>query len=195
MNDKNIDNAENPRSMEVEINDASLTIAKNISAARTALNMSQDDLAVASGVSRATLIQIEGGQSDPLLSTVVKLAWALHVSPMFLLLREQEFHAIASVANSQTFQNVQKNINEEQINAMNRLLQSGMTRNRNKAAKMGGEVVRAAFLAPLALIPGAMGVVALAAIGSILIPGIGTALGAALGTPRVSSKDENEIKK
>jgi len=55
----------------------SILIAKRLAFARHFLEINQEMLAARSGVSRATLIQVEQGTADPLLSTVTALAEAL----------------------------------------------------------------------------------------------------------------------
>ncbi len=149
------------------------TVAKNVAAARTAQGMSQDDLATASAISRATVIQIESGESDPRLSTLVKVAIALQVSSMFLLLGRAELEAIAKTVEGDTVEALTQTLSEDSTNTMNRLLQSGFTRNRVRAVKIGASAVEAAGFTT--------GAITGAAIGSILVPGLGTAIGGALG--------------
>lgn len=150
------------------------TVAKNVAASRAAQGMSQDDLATAAEVSRATIIQIESGESDSMLSTLVKVATALEVSPMFLLLGKAELDALADVVRGNMVQRLSQAVGEESAETMRRLLQSGLTRNRNRAVKMGASAVATAGLAA--------GAITGAAIGSILLPGLGTAIGGALGS-------------
>lgn len=73
----------------VERETLSTTLAKNVMLARKAQSgMTQEELARASGVSRATIAQLEGGDesNDPRLSTIVSLARALDTSPFLLLM-------------------------------------------------------------------------------------------------------------
>lgn len=159
--------------MSIRSVEVSLIVAKNISAARNALNISQDDLAERALISRATLIQIESGRADPLLSTIVKLASALEISPTILLMGKNEIEAIAQVSKSNECRTTLAELDEEKVQEMERLVESGMDRNRNKAAKMGGEMSGA--------ISSAAGAIPGAAIGTILLPGLGTVIGATLG--------------
>ena len=149
-------------------------LARNLAAARTALEISQDTLAARASVSRATVIQIEGGEGDPRLSTLVSLADALGVSPMFLLLGEEDLEALSDLRNAEGLPMVADELSEEDIETMRRLLHSGISRNRNKAIKMGTAAASAKGGASASTLAGA-------AIGSIILPGIGTAVGAVLG--------------
>ena len=167
------------------------TVSRNLSAARVGMKLSQDQLAEAAGVSRATIVQLEGGTGDPRLSTITAIAGALNVTPMFLLLSSNDLQAIANVAESTEAKQVQENISEESLEDMRRLLRSGLTKNRNKAIAIGtaATIVSGGILK----IPG--NVTAAAAIGSVLLPGIGTVIGAALGmllSRDNSKKNENK---
>src|SRR5690554_673706 len=59
--------------------DPSLAVATNLRRLREQRRLSLEKLANASGVSRAMLCQIELGQSAPTISTLWKIARALHV--------------------------------------------------------------------------------------------------------------------
>lgn len=152
------------------------TLALNLSAARGALGMSQEQLANAARVSRATVNQLEGGSSangDPRLSTVVSLAAALGISPVFLLLGRDELGAIAEAAKSADVKGVHARLTAEELETMGRLLRSGVPKNRAKAVEMGATAAASAGMTA--------GAIATAAIGTAQIPGIGTALGAVMG--------------
>ena len=161
-----------------------MNLARNLVAARTALEISQDSLATSASVSRATVIQIEGGEGDPRLSTLVSLADALGVSPMFLLLGREDLEALSDLRNAKELTVVSNELSEEDIEMMRRLLRSGISRNRNKAIKMG----TAAALATGA----AASTLSAAAIGSIIFPGIGTAIGAFLGGIIASKRKDRQ---
>ncbi len=154
----------------LDVDQVRMNLARNLVAARTALDISQDTLATNASVSRATVIQIEGSEGDPKLSTLVSLANALGVSPMFLLLGREDFEALSDLRNAEELPVV---FSEQDIEMMRRLLQSGISRNRNKAIKMGTDAALATGAAA--------GTLSAVAIGSILLPGIGTAIGAVLG--------------
>ena len=165
------------------VEDVQNTLARNLFAARGALNMSQEDLAGAAGVSRATINQLEQGSSakgDPRLSTVVRLAAALELSPVFLLLGRDELHAITEVPKSREVNEVRSRLSAEKLETMRWLLSSDVPKNRAKAVQMGAEAARTSGISE--------GVIAAAAIGTALWPGMGTAIGAALVTTWLAKK-------
>ena len=158
----------------LDVDQVRMNLARNLVAARTALEVSQDVLATKASVSRATVIQIEGSEGDPRLSTLVSLADALGVSPMFLLLGREDLEALSTLLrNTEELPIVLDELSEQDIEMMRRLLHSGISRNRNKAIKMGTAAALATGVAASTL--------SAVAIGSILLPGIGTAIGAVLG--------------
>jgi transcriptional regulator with XRE-family HTH domain len=163
------------------------TLARNLSVARSALGMSQDQLAEAAGVSRATIIQIEAAEGDPRLSTISGVSVALGVSPVFLLLGLDELDAIVNLPESSGAERIKENLSSDELETMRRLLRSGIAKNRTKAVAMGASAATAAGLA---------GALAGAAIGTSLLPGIGTAIGAALSAwvthKRASEKKDEE---
>lgn len=154
---------------------AKATLAKNLILARTAKEMTQDAVAEASGLSRATIAQIESGDSDPHLSTIIDLARALETSPLLLLLHEQELTALINVAREAQSELLQNRVSNKDVEMMRRLIQTGMMKNRLRAAKIGIGAMQAAGLAAGTTAIGA-------AIGSSLLPGIGTVIGALLGS-------------
>lgn len=151
------------------------TLAKNISLARAANGMTQMDLADASTVSRATIAQLEGGDGDPRLSTIVDIATALGTSPMLLIMGEDELRAIATVPRNANL------LSDVAIDQMRRMVASGLQKQRLQAGRLGADAARAAGLSAVG-----------AAIGSVLMPGIGTAVGAALGAFLLARHAERE---
>lgn len=123
--------------LSLPIDDVRDMLARNLSAARSALGISQDQLATAGGVSRATINQLEGAEGDPRLSTLVALAAALGVSPVFLLLGRDDLDAIAKAPGSKEAKEVQAHLTPEELDTMRRLLRSGVAKNRTKAVAMG----------------------------------------------------------
>lgn len=170
-------------SLSLSVERASDALARNLVAARSALGLSQDQLAHAAGVSRATVNQLEGGASakgDPRLSTISSVAAALGISPLFLFLDREELDAIAEIPKSQEAKDVSSHLNAEQLERMRRLLRSGVAKNRSEAIAMG---TTAATLAGMSAGP-----LAAAAIGTAISPGVGTAVSAALAAAWLSKK-------
>ena len=62
-----------------------LRFAQNVRTARREKGMSQENLAVASGLHRTEISLLERGERQPRLTTIVKLARALEVVPAQLL--------------------------------------------------------------------------------------------------------------
>lgn len=176
--------------LSLQVEDTQDTLARNLSAARGALRMSQDQLAAAAGVSRATVNQLEGGASakgDPRLSTLVNLAGALGISPVLLLLGRDELDAIADAPKSKEAKDVRSHLTSEELETMRRLLRSGVAKNRTKAVEMGATAAATAGVTA--------GAIAAAAIGTALLPGIGTAIGAALAASWLARKKLEDEKK
>ncbi|MHB1938527.1 MAG: helix-turn-helix domain-containing protein [Acidobacteriaceae bacterium] len=138
------------------------TIATNLVLARSVNAMTQDALAEQSGLSRATIAQIESGQGDPRLSTLTDIATALGVSPVLLLIGPQELSALADIP--KVLPGTLFDTDQPAIDKIRRLVQSGLLRNRLKAAKIG---VKAAVSAGFTTPGGLLG----AALGSALMPG------------------------
>lgn len=170
----------------LDLDQVRINLALNLVAARTALDISQDTLATHASVSRATVIQIEGGEGDPRLSTLVSLADALGVSPMFLLLGREDLEALSDLRNAKGLHVVSDKLSEEDIETMLRLIRSGISRNRNKAIKMGTAAVGAVTAGATT------SAIATAGIGSILLPGIGTVIGAILGGIWASKRGDQQ---
>lgn len=176
--------------LSLPIEDVQDTLARNLSAARGALGMSQDQLAAAAGISRATVNQLEGGASakgDPRLSTLVGLAAALGISPVFLLLGRDDLDAIADAPKSREAKEVGSHLTSEELGTIKRLLRSGVAKNRTKAVAMGATAAATAGVTA--------GAIAAAAIGTALLPGIGTALGAAITAGWLAKKKLDGKKK
>jgi DNA-binding XRE family transcriptional regulator len=148
--------------------------------------MSQEQLAIAAGVSRATINQLEGAEGDPRLSTLAALAAALDVSPVFLLLGRDELNAIAKAPSSKEAKDVQNHLMPGDLETMRRLLRSGVAKNRTKAVAMGSAAASAAGVDSRTL--------AAAAIGTALLPGIGTAIGVALAAAWLTRKMDKDAK-
>ena len=99
-------------------------------AARFAAGLTQEQLAQAAGVSRATINQLEGGEGDPSLSTLVLLSGPLEVSPMLLLMGGRtELMEIAEAEKATA------KVPMEEVALLNRLLRSGITKQRKRAVE------------------------------------------------------------
>lgn len=168
-----------------------VTLAKNVEIARKTRGWTQQTLAEKAGTSRATIAQIESGDADPLLSTVTNIATALQISPLLILMNEQEIQAL-SVRD-------QIEIPKSDIEKMQKLLDSGLKKPRHKAAKIGIESLSGLKAIESSLTPSGLGVIGEGgvagfamrssivvligtAIGSILTPGHGSIIGGLLGS-------------
>jgi transcriptional regulator with XRE-family HTH domain len=156
------------------------TLAKNLVVARAIGGMTQHELANASYVSRATIAQLETGSSDPRLSTIVELAKALHLSPIFLLLGAPEIRALAELPDQ--LPSVANLISPENLYRMKELVESGLLKDRLRAARLGAAVARSHGETGIAPIT--------AALFSAFLPGAGTSVGTVLGRLLKSSADK-----
>lgn len=143
-------------------------LSQNVVAARTAVHMTQQELADAAGISRATIAEIERGSADPRLSTVVAMADALGTSPMMLLLEKEALEVAQQVGGKA--EALAKHLSKESVEKMQEWLRTDGSRGFQQAAKEG---VRALGVGGKAAVG--------AAIGSTLLPGLGTIVGATLG--------------
>jgi transcriptional regulator with XRE-family HTH domain len=148
-------------------------LAKNLVAARVIAGMTQHDLAVAAGVSRATIAQLETGFSDPRLSTVVDIARALGVAPIVLLSGTEEVEALASLATEPS--DSLTPIPPADLARMRDYVESGMLKDRIRAARVGAAVAQGDGNDTPA------SVAVTAGLFSATLPGRGTLVGARLG--------------
>jgi len=146
-------------------------LAKNLLIARHTANMTQQQLADTSGISRATVAQIETGYSDPRLSTIVDLAAALGMPAILLLVGLAEVQALAKLAESAVSQ--VPLTDSRDIARMRNYVETGMLKDRLRAALIGAHAAGTVFSSPLASIS--------AAIFSAFVPGAGTEIGGLLG--------------
>src|SRR5689334_12380553 len=113
----------------------SYLLGRSLVAARTANHMTQLELAQASGVSRATIAEIESGKGDPRLSNIVVLARALRTSPMMLLLERGAL--TREVAGQLQVRTEALNVPQESIEKMNGFLNSNSRSGPQHAAREG----------------------------------------------------------
>jgi transcriptional regulator with XRE-family HTH domain len=149
---------------------ADSVLAKNLVTARVAAGVTQHELAEASGISRATIAQIETGYSDPRLSTIVELAKALELPAIFLLIGLPEVRALAQVLNRA--ERDRPSIDPRDVARMRQYIGTGMLKDRLRAALIGATAAKSFSKSEQARVS--------AAIFSALLPGIGTEIGALL---------------
>ena len=144
-------------------------IAQNLLIARTVLDWTQQQLANASGVSRATIAQLEAGLGDPRISTLELLANAMHVTAVFLLLDQGAFRALVEVKTDDAY--LATLSRRRPLEALDHAINSGRYHGRMDAARLGVDAAHEAGLTGNAHSVGA-------GIGSARFASKGTFLGA-----------------
>jgi DNA-binding XRE family transcriptional regulator len=156
-------------------------LAKNLVTARMVAGMTQQGLANAADISRATIAQLETGCSDPRISTIVDLASALGISPVLLLIGMLEARALTDLP--QEFQLHSVEVPARELLRMERYLQTGMLKDRFRAGQIGAAVAGQSLgLDGRTDADDASPVLIAASIFSAMLPGDGTAVGIRLGT-------------
>jgi transcriptional regulator with XRE-family HTH domain len=150
---------------------ADAILARNLVTARVAAGITQQELAEAAGISRATIAQIETGYSDPRLSTIVELARALELPAILLLIGSPEVHALAQFPDRA--ERDRPVIDPRDVARMKQYVATGMLKDRVRAAVIGAAAVESFAETELAKVS--------AAIFSAFLPGKGTEIGALLG--------------
>ncbi len=169
-------------------------LAKNLVVARLVAGLTQQDLAAAADVSRATIAQLETGYSDPRLSTIVDLAHAMNIPPMLLLVGVAEAKAIVDLPQhlKDNALHVPSNLRAQ----MRTQIDSGMLKDRLRAARLGASIVHEANLKQEPIESNGSSVSLaeiLAALLSAIIPGEGTVIGAALGSLLESTEQGSAV--
>jgi len=160
-----------PRLIAPRRESADALLAKNLVTARLAQGVTQHELAHDSGISRATIAQIETGSSDPRLSTIVDLARALGLPTIFLLIGHAEVAALAEILNQTEID--RPSVEPRHVGRMAHYVSTGMLKDRVRAALIGAKSVESFSQNELTRVT--------AAIFSAFLPGAGTEIGAILG--------------
>jgi len=149
-----------------------VVLGRNLVIARDLAGVTQHELATQSGVSRATIAQIESGDADPRLSTIADIAEALGLANVVLLASRREIQAMAQVCQQLTTHPVA--VSEQDQARMAEFAGSALDRDWRRAARIGAAISRTAGCVS----PGAS---TTAGLFSVAVPGRGTAVGAVLG--------------
>jgi transcriptional regulator with XRE-family HTH domain len=149
-------------------------LAKNILLGRTAAGVTQDWLAEASGVSRATIAQLESAATDCRLTTLTDIARALGVSPILMLLQHTEISSLATWIAPTALDKLVRSLAPGELEQMNALRASGLQKSLMRVAQIAVEAVRHVGFDSRAAAIGA-------SIGSGILPGLGTAVGTLVG--------------
>jgi len=157
--------------LEARRESADAVLAMNLLVARTVMGITQQQLAEISGISRATIAQIETGNSDPRLSTIVELGRAVGLPAIFLLIGLPEIQTLDEVARRSDAG--QPAIAPQDVARMRRHVATGMLKDRVRAAIAGAKAVESNGAGDLSRV--------VAAIFSTFLPGVGTQIGALIG--------------
>lgn len=165
---------------------SSSSLARNLSAARAASGLTQDQLATLAEVSRATIVQLESADADPQLSTVTKLAQALGISPSLLLLDRADVEAIEEFR-----AHPGGDLNPSDLDRIEGLIRMQVDKKTKQAASLGAAAVTSTGIAGMTA--GAIaGAKAGAAIGTVLFPGLGTIMGGIIGASIAKTLKDQE---
>ena len=152
---------------------AAYLLGTNLAFAREAAGITQAELADRAKTSRATIAQIESGDGDPRLSTLVAIAEALFVSPCVLLLGRIDISAFVELARSRGDWATSTG-DDKDIEMLDELSSSPVVAKRRRAARMARDLASKRGFDGIGAAVGA-------AIGTVIWPGVGTLVGASLG--------------
>ena len=150
---------------------AQTILAKNLVIARIAAGLTQQELASAADIARATIAQVEAGNGDPRLSTLKALATGVGLPPAFLLFGREELRALIALSAPESHD--RRRAEQTDIARMRSLLSSGLLKDRLRAGRLAANTARRAGASP--------GAVVCAAVLSAIEPGDGTVIGMLLG--------------
>jgi len=147
-------------------------LGANLAFAREAAGITQADLAAKARTSRATIALIESGGGDPRLSTLVAIAEALSVSVYVLLLGKSEVNKLVELVDRVgDLADARRKDKDHEL--LQELSSSQLMAERRRAARMSTDLAtNLGFVGK--------GVAVGAAIGTMILPGLGTAIGAFL---------------
>ena len=167
----------------------SSALGANLVRARDAAGLTQADLAEKAGTSRATIAQIESGQGDPRLSTLGIIADALGVGPFVLLLGKQDIAKLVALLAQEPKELTPAVPDRDDIALLQELATSHVAADRRRAVRMSSSIASERGFDGVGAAVGA-------AIGTTLMPGLGTIVGAFLGAvgarKKKASKDKTE---
>ena len=151
----------------------SSVLGANLALAREAAGLTQHALADKAGTSRATIAQIEAGEGDPRLSTITTRADALQIPPFVLILGREDAMRLENLLDKRAaVYDVAPT--GSALELLVKLVNSRLPKDNRKAARLASEHAAASGLPSTGSTVGA-------AIGTALLPGMGTAICAFLG--------------
>lgn len=163
-------------------------LAMNLITARTTLGWTQEALSAASRISRATIAQLEAGDSDPRLSTIAALAKSLGLPPSFLLVGPTEVGALARLEQrlkDGSSQVVPLKLLPQEVRLIQEWLDGGSTRDRAEVIRLTVKQLGTNATDTLAQV--------LACIFTTFVPDRGLALGATLGELLVAAEGRSAV--
>jgi len=160
------------------------SIASNIIAVRELLSLKQEEVAEKAGVSRSTIIQMEKGEADPQLSTLLKVTQALNINLFLLFISKHELKALIKLVKDEENINILSNIE---------LINDNIEKLQMEKKNLGEDKSKTYdYLNKLPIIGALIGSV----IGTTLLPGMGTVaiglLGKYLGQMKTEVKNSDK---
>ncbi|MCX5658747.1 MAG: helix-turn-helix transcriptional regulator [Planctomycetota bacterium] len=157
-------------------------IARNLILARHALGVTQEELAASSGVSRATIAQIESGGSDFRLSSLLDIAQALGISPALLFVRAGDIASVGRFVRQASVDRVLGTLPAADVDRMKQWRSTGLQKDLFRVVHSAADAAQTAGYSSAGAAVGA-------GIGSAESPGLGTAIGTLLGAALDRGRD------